>query len=107
MRNIHYFRLCASLRKNTAVLLKFMDFRNYAVYRRTIPYFTDPESAYLHHKWAAATPIIVFGILYIMVRAVNLNLNMIYLFSIYAAASYSAWTWGKSIKKQKEKLKTD
>ncbi len=69
---------------------------------RFIHYFTDPESAFLRSRWTAVTPIIVFGILYVIVQAVKLNLNMIYLFSIYAAASYSAWSWGKSIKKQKE-----
>ncbi len=69
---------------------------------RSIYYFTDPENAFLHSKWAALTPIVVFGILYFIVQAVKLNLNMFYLSSIYAAASYSAWSWGKSIRRQKE-----
>jgi hypothetical protein len=69
---------------------------------RYVDYFTDPESACIYHKWAAGTPIVVFVILYGLVQVVKLNLNMLYLLSIYVAASYSAWCWGKSVKRQNE-----
>ncbi len=69
---------------------------------RSIDYLTEPENAFLHNRWAAATPILVFGILYGLVQVMKLNLNMLYLLSIYAVASYSAWYWGISIKRQKE-----
>jgi hypothetical protein len=40
--------------------------------------------------------------LYFLAQAVKIDVNMFYLVLVYATASYSAWSWGKAIKLQKE-----
>ncbi len=72
------------------------------MYRDIIELFTGPEDAYLHNRWAPITPMIVFGILYLLAREVKLEINIFYYLLIYATACYSAWTWGKTLKTQKE-----
>ncbi len=72
------------------------------MYRDIIEEFTSPEDAFLHNRWAPITPMIVFGILYLLAREVKIEINIFYFLLIYATASYSAWTWGKTIKTQKE-----
>ncbi len=64
--------------------------------------FTSPEDAYLYNRWAPITPMIIFGILYFSAQEAKIDVNMFYFLLIYATASYSAWTWGKTIKTQKE-----
>jgi hypothetical protein len=72
------------------------------MYRDIIEEFTSPEDAFLHKRWAPITPMIVFGMLYLLAREVKIEINIFYFLLIYATASYSAWTWGKTIKTQKE-----